>query len=182
MRFLKKLLLLIIALVAIVLITAFFLDKDYHIARTIEIKASKDQVFEYVKDLKNQEKYGVWAKMDPNMKRKYTGTDGEVGFISAWNSKKEDVGVGEQEIIEITHGERIDYQLRFKEPLEATHTAYMEFKEINANSTNVTWGFDGTMRWPMNFMLLFMDMDEMLGSDLDSGLKNLKELQEQTFN
>ena len=30
----------------------------------------------------------------------------------------------------------------------------------------------------MNIMLLFMDMDEMLGSDLETGLENLKQLLE----
>jgi hypothetical protein len=39
--------------------------------------------------------------MDPNMKKTYTGTDAEVGFISAWESTDKNVGVGEQEIKKI---------------------------------------------------------------------------------
>ena len=52
--------------------------------------------------------------MDPDMKKTYRGTDGTVGFVSAWDSEKDDVGKGEQEIIKITDGERIDYELRFQ--------------------------------------------------------------------
>lgn len=178
MRFIKKLLLVFTALVSVVLITALFLDKDYHIERSIEINASKDQLFEYVKYLRNQEEYSVWAKMDPEMKRKYAGTDGEVGFISAWKSKKKDVGAGEQEITKITPGKRIDYELRFKEPFEAKHKAFIDFKKISKNKTRIAWGFDGSVPWPMNITLIFMDMDEMLGPDLEGGLKNLKEIQE----
>jgi hypothetical protein len=33
--------------------------------------------------------------MDPNAKMEYKGTDGTVGFISAWDSKIKYVGKGE---------------------------------------------------------------------------------------
>ncbi len=42
------------------------------------------------------------------------------------------------------------------------------------NATKVKWGFSGRMDYPMNLMLLFMNMEEMLGKDLDKGLQNLK--------
>jgi hypothetical protein len=38
----------------------------------------------------------------------------------------------------------------------------------------VNWGFNGKMPYPMNLMLAFMNMDEMLGKDLQDGLNNLK--------
>jgi hypothetical protein len=34
------------------------------------------------------------------------------------------------------------------------------------------------MKYPMNIMLLFMNMDEMLGKDLETGLVNLKAVME----
>ncbi len=40
---------------------------------------------------------GPWAEKYPNMVKKFTGTDGEVGAISSWKGNKE-VGEGEQEI------------------------------------------------------------------------------------
>jgi len=30
------------------------------------------------------------------------------------------------------------------------------------------------MKYPMNFMLLFINMDKMLGADMEKGLENLK--------
>ncbi len=49
------------------------------------------------------------------MKTEYRGTDGTVGFVSAWDSPVRDAGKGEQEITKIDDGKRIDYELRFYE-------------------------------------------------------------------
>ena len=74
---------------------------------------SEDEVFDYVKYLKNQDNFSKWASMDPDMQKTYRGTDVTVGFVSAWASDNPDVGVGEQEIKAITAGQRIDFELRF---------------------------------------------------------------------
>ncbi len=114
---------------------------------------------------------------DPNIKIVYTGTDGTVGFIYAWDSEMKSAGKGEQEIIQITE-DRIDYELRFVKPFKATDYAYMVFDESGDDQTNVKWGFNGKMKYPMNLMMLGMDMDKMLGKDLEMGLNNLKRILE----
>lgn len=174
MKILKKILILVVALILIVLTVALFVDGQYDVKREITINKSNQEVFDYIKYLKNQNNFSVWVKMDPNMKKTYKGTDGKVGFISAWDSKKEGVGKGEQELVKIADGKRLDFELRFKEPFEATDRAYMTTTRISSNKTKVVWGFNGEMNYPMNIMLLFMDMDEMLGKDLKKGLENLK--------
>lgn len=174
MKFLKRVFVFVLALVGLFLLVALFVDGEYHVKREISINKPSAEVFDYVLYLKNQGEFSVWQQMDPNMKKIYTGTDGTVGFISAWESDNENVGKGEQEIIRIEPGKRIDYELRFIEPFEAKDQAYMEMKSTGEASTNVTWGFDGKMNYPMNFFALFMDMDEMLGKDLQTGLDNLK--------
>lgn len=179
MKILKKIGIVLVILIAIPLVIALFIDKEYAVERGVIINKSKAEVFDYIKYLKNQDNYSVWAKKDPKMQKKYAGTDGTVGFVSKWNSKDENVGVGEQEIKKITSGSRVDYELRFKEPFEATDNAYMTTKELEPMKTQVTWGFNGKMDYPMNFMLLFMDMEEMLGNDLEEGLGNLKRIMEE---
>lgn len=174
MKILKYLLIFVASVIAIFLIAALFINGEYSSVREVTINKSKDQVFEYVKYLKNQDHFSKWAQMDPNMKKEYRGTDATVGFVSAWDSETDSVGKGEQEIIAITPGERIDYELRFFEPFEAKDHAYMTTVGVGDNQTRVTWGFDGKMPYPMNFMMIFMDMDAMLGPDLQKGLDNLK--------
>lgn len=174
MKIVKFILIGLFSLIALALITAVFTKKEYAVEREIAINKPKTEVFEYVKLLKNQDNYSVWAMRDPDMRKDFTGTDGTVGAVSKWDSDKDDVGKGEQEIKKITDGERIDYELRFIKPFEATDNAYMAFASIDSTQTSVKWGFNGTMHYPMNIMLVCMDMDKMLGADLETGLKNLK--------
>lgn len=174
MKILKNILLALVGIIALVLIVALFVKKEYAVEREVTIEKPKAEVFEYIKYLKNQDNFSKWATMDPAMKKEFRGTDGTVGFVSAWDSEDSDVGKGEQEIMKIAEGERIDYELRFLEPFEATDNAFMTTESVNDSVTNVSWGFNGKMNYPMNLMLLFMDMEKMLGGDLETGLTNLK--------
>ena len=175
MKILKTILFVLLGLVALVLIVALLVPKEYAVERVTTINKPKTDVFAYVKYLKNQENYSVWATADPLMKKEFRGTDGTVGFVSAWDSDVKDVGKGEQEITKITEGAGIDFELRFMEPFESTDLAYMTTESVNDSVTTVKWGFNGKMPYPMNLMLLFMDMEGMLGGDLEKGLSNLKD-------
>lgn len=173
MKIVKRILIVIVILVAIPLIAALFIKKDYSVEREITINKPKQEVFEYVKYLKNQNNYSKWARMDPKMKTEFRGTDGTVGFVSAWESEADSVGKGEQEIKGIKDGEKIDYEIRFIKPFESNANAFMT-TEAAGNQTKVKWGFNGRMPYPMNLMLALMDMDKAIGSDLQTGLTNLK--------
>ena len=174
MQILKKILIAVVALIVLALVAALFVNKEYAVQREITINKPRSEVYNYLKLLRNQDEFSVWATRDPNMKKGFRGTDGSVGFVSYWDSESDDVGAGEQEIMGMTEGERIDYELRFFRPFEATDNAYLITETISENETKVKWGFDGKMEYPMNLMLLFMDMEEMLGGDLQTGLDRLK--------
>jgi hypothetical protein len=178
MKIVKKILLGLGVLIVLILITALFVSRDMRAERTIIINKPKEDVYAYVQYLKNQNSYSKWAQMDPAMKKTFRGTDGTVGFVSAWESAKDDVGVGEQEIKHIRPGEKIDYEIRFKKPFESVATSYMSTEAADAGSTKVKWAFEGRMMYPMNIMRLFMNMDKVIGDDLETGLKNLKAILE----
>jgi hypothetical protein len=161
-------------IVVLLLIIGLFVKKDYSVAKEIIVNKSKSVVFEYLKFLKNQNKFSVWASMDPNMKTEYRGTDGTEGFVSAWESENKNVGKGEQEILKIVNGERIDYEIRFIKPFASTSWANMIVASANENQTRVHWEFTGKMKYPTNLTLLFMNMEKMVGNDLEKGLQNLK--------
>jgi len=165
---------LIILLVAVVTILAFVLPTELRAERAVTINKPKAYVFAYVKMLKNQNDWGPWFKKDPAMKQGFRGTDGTVGFVSAWNSTSDEVGEGEQEIKNITDGERVDTELRFKRPFETKSDAYIITEAAGDNQTKVRWGFSGAMPRPMNLMLLFVDFDKETGKDFDAGLSQLK--------
>jgi hypothetical protein len=168
----------IILIIALPLVTALFVKKDYAVEREVTVNRPVHEVFEYVKYLKNQDNYSAWASLDPDMKQEFRGSDGTVGFVSAWEGNK-DVGTGEQKIVSITEGERIEYALHFIEPWEGHADAYMTTIPISENQTKVTWGFSSRMPYPFNIMLLFMDMEDLIGNDLETGLVKLKDILEE---
>ncbi len=178
MKVLKTLLTGIFVILALLLLGGLFIDGNYSVERETTVNRPVGQVYNYILFLKNQDNFSVWAKMDPDMKKEFQGTDGTVGFISGWESTNQDVGKGEQEIVAIDPGKRIDYELRFKEPFESTDDAFISTTPLDNRSTLVTWGFKGEMAYPMNLMLFIMDMEEMLGSQLQEGLNNLKSILE----
>jgi uncharacterized protein YndB with AHSA1/START domain len=175
----KKILLALAILIAIPLIAALFTNDNYHVEREIIIHQPIKEVFDYVVLLKNQNNYSKWAKMDPDMKKIYHGEDGQVGFISRWESNNPDVGIGEQEIKAIEPYQRIEFELRFIEPFQAVEPAYMTTSAIDEQTTKVTWGFSGHMKYPMNIMLWFVDFEQIIGDDLAQGLQDLKRILEQ---
>lgn len=179
MKALKIIGLVLVAIIVLVLITGLFVDGNYAVEREVTINKPKQEVYDYVKYLKNQHEYNVWTKIDPAMKTEFSGEDGTVGFVSAWDSEDPKAGKGEQKIIKITEGDRIDYELHFIEPFESTDFAYLTTAAVNDSVTTVKWGFNGKMKYPMNLMMLTMNMEEMLAPDLQNGLNSLKTILEQ---
>ncbi len=177
MKILKIVGLVILVLILLLLLIAAFVKKDINVTKEVIINKSRQEVFAYVKLLKNQDNFSKWASMDPNMKKTYTGTDGTVGFISAWVGNK-DVGEGNQEILKIDEGNRIDYALRFIKPFKVNSESFITFADASSNQTKVEWGFKSRMPYPMNLMLLFVSADDMCGKDFEIGLANLKNLME----
>lgn len=171
--YMKKVLYAILGLVAIFLLAALVMPKDYAVEKEIVIHKPKSEVFAYLKSLKNQDNWSVWMKLDPKIKKEYTGVDGTVGFVSKWEGN-EDVGQGEQEIKKIIEGDRIDTQLRFIKPFKSTSDAYMITETVDSTQTKVKWGFDGSMPFPMNAFMPFMGIEKAIGNDFTTGLQNLK--------
>lgn len=175
MKFIKRLLLFIVGVIFLLLIVALFVKKDFSVSKEVVINKPVAQVYEYLRYLKHQDNFSVWNKADTAMSKSYSGTDGQPGFIYSWNSKK--VGVGAQEIKGIQENKRIDFELRFEEPIKTTNFAYFTTKPIDGDKTKVVWVFYGTNQYPFNIMNLFMG--NMIGKDFEQGLTNLKQIMEQ---
>ncbi|MGQ2982228.1 SRPBCC family protein [Flavobacterium sp.] len=171
MKILKGILFTLLGIVVLLLVIALFVKKDYAIEREIVINKPRADVFDYIKHIRNQDTYSIWNMMDPKKKQIFTGTDGTVGFIYAWDGNS-DVGAGEQEITKIDGGNRIEMELRFKRPMEGVAFAYMATGDAGSGATKVKWGMTGTSNYPMNIMNLMMG--SMMGDGLEKGLANLK--------
>ena len=173
---LKKILIILAAILALPLLIAAFVKKDFGVERSVVIDKPVTEVFDYVSKLRNQVNYDVWSKIDPEMVPTYKGEDGTVGFEYSWTSEHPNVGNGSQTITQVIAGERIDHVLHFMSPFESTADSWMETQSIGDNQTELTWGFTTRVAYPMNLMLAMMDMEGALAKDYDTGLSNLQAL------
>ena len=164
-------------IVVLIFILALIAPKSYDVNRKITVRKSVPEVFEYLKYLKNQDNWSPWGKKDPNMKKEFVGSDGEIGATSKWEGTK-DGGSGEQEITRIVENEVIESELRFLKPWKSQSDAYLRVKEAGAGETEITWGFSGKNKFPMSIMMLFMNMDKAVGKDFEEGLASLKDILE----
>lgn len=167
----------ILGIIAALLLAGLVISKDISATKEIIINKPKDEVFNYIKYLKNQQHYSKWATLDPSMKNEFRGTDGQPGFVNHWVGNKK-VGEGEQEITAIEEGKALDTDLRFIKPFKSFAKSRMTVEAVDASSTKVSWGFESKMNYPMNVIKLFMNMSEMVGKDFSTGLANLKTIME----
>lgn len=173
-----QLLLYILAIIALIfVILVIVAPKAYTVSRSIIIDKPIEEVFQYLKSIKNQDNWSPWKKKDPNMTQEFIGEDGKVGFTAKWKGNK-DVGEGEQEVLSIIENEAIETQLRFFKPWKSQSIGTLLVDKVDENQTLVTWGFSGKNPIPFNIFMLFFNMDKTIGKDFEEGLVDLKQLLE----
>lgn len=173
MKTLKKILLILLAIIALPLIAALFIPNQSSSEGQIVVNKPKLEVFDYIKQVKNQDHFGVWQLSDPGMKTTSEGIDGTEGFRYSWDSEK--LGKGAQVITHIVEGERMESDMFFFDVDDSASKAYFTTEEQSPNQTIVKWGISWRTPYPWNIMNAFYNMDD----DFQQGLKKLKEIVEQ---
>ncbi len=176
MKIIKYLLGFIVLLIVVTLIYASTLEKSKLVEQSITINKPSTEIFNYIKLYKNQLKYSVWSEMDPNTKREFSGTDGQLGSIHKWESEHEQVGYGSMELTKIEEDKRLEWNLIFTKPFQAQSTPYMNTNMLDSNSTQVVWGCDMTIPFPFNIFL--EDESEKLSNQFATSLDKLKSILE----
>ncbi|MDX1409521.1 MAG: SRPBCC family protein [Saprospiraceae bacterium] len=153
--------------------------REYKVDRSLVVNRNRQEIYDYVRRLENQDNWGPWSQRDPNMEKSTRGADGEIGFISSWRGNKQ-VGEGEQEITRLVPNERVETALRFFKPWKSQSDAFIHLEDEGENATRVTWGFKGENNNAMSRVMgVFVDMDKAVGKDFEEGLHNLKKIMEQ---
>src|SRR4030095_12260964 len=179
MNIVITILLVVTGIIALLLIIALFMKKEHYVKRDIIINAPLQKVFDYVRLLKNQDKFNKHAMTGPEREREYKGTDGTVGFIYAWKGNK-NAGEGEKEIKNIIEGKRVETEIRFVKPMAATAYIIMETESLSDDQTKMYWSNAGTLKYPVNIMIPMME--RMLPKEMDSSLSTLKNILENNHN
>ena len=175
MNIIVTILLVLAGIVALLLLAGLFMKKEHYVKREIIIHAPRQKIFDFIKLIKNQEKFNKHAKADPDRKEIIKGTDGTVGYIYAWSGNK-NAGEGEKEIKNIVEGKSIETEIRFVKPMITSATIIMETESISDTQTKVSWSNAGTLKYPVNIMIPMLE--KALPKDMDSSLSTLKTILE----
>ena len=174
---LKKIVVGVVALVAVLLALISTRPDHFRIERSIAVAAPPAIVFAQLNDFHRWEGWSPWAKLDSAMKTTYQGPSEGVGASYSWvgNSK---VGEGKMTIEETRPGERVAIRLEFLKPFAAVNQTVFEIAPGGGQS-NLSWVMTGNHSFMGKAMSLFMDMDKMVGPDFERGLSSLKTIAEQ---
>jgi K+-transporting ATPase KdpF subunit len=162
-------------LLAAVLIYAATKPDVFRVQRATSIKAPPEKIVAVLSDFHGWGAWSPWEKMDPAMKRSYSGAAKGKGAVYAWEGNK-DVGQGRMEITE-TAPTRVAMDLDFVKPFEA-HSKVLFTLTPQGDVTQVTWTMQGPVPYMAKVVHVFLDMDGMVGKQFETGLANLKTLAE----
>lgn len=152
----------------------------YHVERKLEIAAPAEFVFGVLNDLHQFARVWVlfgspWEKLDPHMQKTFEGPASGVGQSYAWSGKE--VGKGKLTIEESIPGQKVGMKLEFVEPMKSTATCALTLEGTPTGSF-VTWSMEGNHNFIGKAFGMFMNMDNMLGADIEKGLAQLKTVAE----
>ena len=168
--------LVVVVIAGAVLVLAATKPDTFHVERTASIKAPPEKIFAFLDDFHRYPAWLPYERLDPAMKRTYSGAGNGKGAVYAWESNGK-AGVGRMEIAQASSPSKVTINLDFVKPFEVRNI--VEFTlEPEGESTNVTWAMRGSSPFLAKVMHVFFDMDSMVGKDFETGLSNLKALAE----
>jgi polyketide cyclase/dehydrase/lipid transport protein len=176
----KKILL--YGLVVIVLIIVIFCvvvvmqPTHYTVERSATINAPAPVVFAQVNDFHKWQAWSPWEKLDPNMKKEFSGAAAGNGAVYSWAGNN-DVGEGKMTITDSRPNDLIKIKLEFVKPFAATNATDFIFTP-QGNQTNVKWTMSGDNNFVAKAFSMFMNMDKMVGGDFEKGLAQMKTVSE----
>jgi carbon monoxide dehydrogenase subunit G len=176
LKLLKTILLVLILLVVAILAYAATRPGTLHVQRTASIKAPPEKIFPLINDFHSWSAWSPYEKRDPAMKRTYGGAPKGNGAVYEWEGNS-NVGQGRMEITNATPSSNVTIKLDFLKPLEGHDIAVFAL-EPKGETTDVTWSMDGPNPYIGKVIGIFLNMDDMVGSDFAAGLANLKNIAE----
>ncbi len=173
---LKRILLVLVAIVALFAAYVATRPDDYRIERSVLVRADAGKIYPLVAAFPKWDQWSPWAKLDPAMKVEFGGQEGTLGSTYSWKGNDK-VGVGKMTVTGLLKDRIVDVKLDFLKPWEQTANVRVEFKP-EADGTRVTWIMSGKYDFIGKLFAVFMNMDKAVGPDFEKGLSALKALGE----
>jgi hypothetical protein len=173
----KKILLGLVAVIAVLLILAAFRPAVMVVERSVTVAAPPSAVFAVVNDFRRWDEWSPWAKLDPEMKKTFEGPDAGVGAVYRWSGNNE-VGEGSMTLIGSAPDQKIDITLAFVRPFPGESDVQFLFAPEGDN-TKVTWAMQSPQPFIARLIGLFVNFEKMCGEQFSQGLGDLKKIVEQ---
>jgi Polyketide cyclase / dehydrase and lipid transport len=161
----------LLVLLAVLLLFIASRPAKFRIERSAQMSASSAAVFALLNDFHHWDKWSPWEKLDPTMKKTFSGAEYGTGAEYAWlgNSK---AGEGRMTMLDSKPNEQLSIRLQFLKPFPATNLTTFKL-EPAPGGTTVHWIMEGENGFAGKAFALFMNMDKMLGASFEEGLANL---------
>jgi uncharacterized protein YndB with AHSA1/START domain len=174
MKFIQWALAVLGVVVLSIVAAGFFLPSRFDVARSIDIEASADKVYDLIADPRLWKGWSVWNRRDPAMDVTYSGPLFGQGAKWAWKSRSE--GSGNMEFTHVEPNRRVEYSL-FLPDFNLKSSGHFLI-EPAGKATRVTWTNGGDVGPNPLKHYLSWQMDRLVGPDYEGGLANLKALAE----
>ena len=160
--------LVLVALAALFIVTR---PSEFVIHRARTLAAPPEVVYAYVNDFHKWAEWSPWDKLDPGMKREYSGAAAGVGASYHWIGNDK-VGEGSMTITESEPPDKVTIELEFLKPYPAKNTVEF-YIDKGGLGTEVEWAMLGHKNFMAKAVGLFMNMDKLVGGDFEKGLADL---------
>jgi hypothetical protein len=164
----------IVLLVAVLGLVGFIASRpaDFSISRSQKIHAPPGVVYMFVYDFRNWQRWSPWEKLDPDMKKTFSGPEKGEGASYSWVGNDQ-VGEGRMTIEKAINSRQLEIRLEFLKPFATTNQTVFTFDK-NGPDTVVKWTMAGKNDFVGKAFSAVMDMDAMVGKDFETGLEALR--------
>jgi effector-binding domain-containing protein len=176
MKFLKRILIALVAIVIVLVVIGFLLPKTRHVERSVVIDATPCAVFAQVNGFLHFNDWSPFVAVNPDAEYKIEGPDFGVGSKIAWSVPGPEPETGSQTIVASTPYERVDIELDLGRGGDA-QVAYLLQPEDGG--TRLTWSFDTDFGLNLVGRYFGLILDRQLGPLYAQGLANLERIAEE---
>ena len=169
MKILKRIIIGVLVIIALVVIVAYLLPRTYSVERSILINTNDSTAFYMACSMKNGD---FWEEKSPPTVDYETFGGCEIGAIQRWEG--ESMRNGEMILTEMVPLKKLRWDVMFEGVSEIT--SYVVTIEKEGEGVLVSWTIEGDLGYDPQLRYLGLMMEDMWEPELDKGLQNLKRL------
>jgi hypothetical protein len=171
MKWLKRVLLVLMILLVVFAGVGFILPGHYKVERSVNMRSDPDKVYTIISDLKTWNSWTAWNdRRYPDMKTAFSGADSGTGAKMNWEGK--DVGQGALEVVRSAPKDGIEYNLSLNHGTMQSNGAIK--MKVTGDNVEVTWVSEGDLGMNPLDRYFGLLMEHFTAPDLEEGLRNLK--------